>query len=251
MGKAGIASENILPFSDTPRGRKSSLSGKRSGRLVAINPAGRLRSGSIAWKCKCDCGNFTFVSAHNISKGRTKSCGCLGREVIIRNSKNSPVCKETHGQSRSGIYGIWGNMIYRCRNKNSTSYYRYGGRGIKVCKRWMKFENFYADMGDRPSSLHSLDRIDSEKGYSPSNCRWATQQQQTWNRRKKRNQKALYKGVSKRGKSWQARIWNRLVGKFKTAKEAALAYDAAVLAERGEYAWLNFPGRAKAKTGKA
>lgn len=90
-------------------------------------------------------------------------------------------------------YKAWGNMLSRCRNKNHPSYKNYGGRGISVCERWLKFENFLEDMGDKPWNL-SLDRIDNEKGYSKENCRWATSKEQTRNMRK--NVRILYKGNS-------------------------------------------------------
>ena len=92
----------------------------------------------------------------------------------------------THRMSQTAVYGIWGNMLYRCNTSTSQMYKNYGGRGIKVCKEWHSFDLFLADMGDRPSENHSLERIDVDGDYEPNNCKWATAKEQARNRRNSR-----------------------------------------------------------------
>lgn len=113
-----------------------------------------------------------------------------------------------HGLCSSPEYRAWSHMKERCSNIKAQEYESYGGRGIKVCERWLKFENFYADMGDRPSNKHSLDRIDNDGNYEPDNCRWATGIEQVLNRRTNKNNTSGYKGVSfdKRKGRWTAQM---------------------------------------------
>ena len=140
------------------------ISLKRFGKLIAIK-----RENSGKWFCLCDCGNITSVYLANLTRGRTKSCGC-GQHP------------GKHKRYGSKIYRVWGAMIQRCKNPNDLSYKYYGGRGIYVCKRWELFENFFADMGTPPKGL-TLDRVDNNKGYCLENCRWATRAEQRRNSR--------------------------------------------------------------------
>lgn len=134
------------------------------------------------WKCICDCGK-EFVARFNNLKLHTKSCGCLRRE----NFRRLGLLSKTHGHSsggkRSPTYQTWSSMIDRCTRNKHSHFARYGGRGISVCDRWMKFENFFEDMGERPYGM-TLDRIDNDDGYSIHNCRWSTDLTQANNRSK-------------------------------------------------------------------
>ena len=153
------------------------LLGQRFGKLV-VKEKGQYTAGTTKWLCVCDCGNEKFVGSQNLRNGSTKSCGCL-RKQYLRESRT------IHGHTKTRTYRSWTQMKNRCGNPNYINYDSYGGRGIKVCDRWEKFENFLEDMGERPVST-SLDRIDVNGNYEPSNCRWATVEEQAQNRRKTR-----------------------------------------------------------------
>lgn len=146
------------------------------------------RSSHLIYECQCDCGNKTKVGAGHLVSRHTRSCGCLNRELSAIRIKKFGADRirrinETPKQPRPAAYNVWLSMKQRCYNPNVFGYERYGGRGITICERWLNsFENFLADMGERPSSEYSIDRIDGDKGYEPSNCRWATKKEQGNNR---------------------------------------------------------------------
>jgi hypothetical protein len=159
------------------------LTNRCFGRLTALSAVGRgthSPSGSsrIVWRCQCTCGSIIDVKSPELLSGDTQSCGCLSREVLIARST-------THGMSRTRTYRIWANMLARCKYPSTPRFAYYGGRGISVCDRWNTFADFVADMGACPAD-HSIDRIDPNGNYEPSNCRWATRPTQMRNTRRSR-----------------------------------------------------------------
>jgi hypothetical protein len=149
--------------------------GRTFDRLRVTAYAGKL-SNDQWWLCQCECGTTLKVGAQQLQRRATRSCGCIAREMI-------GALRRRHGMADSPEHRTWRHMIERCNSPADRSYARYGGRGVRVCERWLQsFENFFADMGSRPSPEHSIDRIDNAKGYEPSNCRWATRVQQSRNR---------------------------------------------------------------------
>jgi hypothetical protein len=174
------------------------LLGLRFGRLVVIERAGSSAQGQARWMCLCACDTSVIVNAVRLKCGKTQSCGCLRREISMARAL-------VHGEgglvSRSTEYVAWLSMKARCTNPHNREYAYYGGRGIAVCKRWLRsYKNFLSDMGRRPSRHHSLDRRNNEKGYYPKNCRWATKYEQ--NRNTRRNRFLTYKGQTKTAIEW-------------------------------------------------
>lgn len=161
-----------------PRGKLIDLVGQRFGKLVVVGRAAREKGCRPYWTCLCDCGNLNESQGRNLISGEAKSCGCWKVERLT-----------THGHTAGGkstpIFRAWSSMFERCYNPKHEHYKSYGGRGIAVCPRWHEsFENFLADMGPSWSPELTLDRYpDNDGDYEPGNCRWATQAQQSRNRR--------------------------------------------------------------------
>lgn len=161
---------------------KIDRTGYKTGRLTVINKA-YSKQGTTRirhyWECKCECGKIVFIVADSLTK--TKSCGCLHNEITA-------LINKSHGEARkTKEYSIWASMKNRCIQKSHKQYHRYGGRGIKICERWINnYSNFLSDMGRVPNHgdgiRYSLDRINNDGNYEPSNCKWSTYKEQANNK---------------------------------------------------------------------
>ena len=153
------------------------LIGKTFGRLHVLSYLGLTHRRNSLWRCRCVCGNFRNIISPSLISGNSTSCGCRRDEVATK-------LFTKHGMCGSKEYSTWEGMLARCYNINHVAYPNYGGRGICVCEEWQNnFAQFLQDMGKKPSSTHSLDRVDNNGNYCKTNCRWASSRQQSNNKR--------------------------------------------------------------------
>jgi len=189
----------------------------------------QITAGSKAkWLCKCECGVVKTVLQCHLRSGRSKSCGCLVKDLnVAKNTRHG----HSVNQKTSSAYNAWKNMKARCTNPNNTRYSSYGGAGVTVCERWLEsFDNFIADMGE-PEEGQSLDRIDGIKHYSKNTCRWADASTQCANQDITRSNKTGYIGAYKSSskRNWESYIsWRKRrisLGYYESAELAALVRD--------------------------
>lgn len=185
------------------------LTGKQFGRLTVIGraedqvaPNGRRR---VMWVCKCECGNVKVVNGDNLKGGKTLSCGCLHKEIARDNMI-------THGDTDSRLYGVWCAIKRRCCKSYEPRYDRYGGRGIKMCDEWLNdysaFKEWALASGYRPDAERgecTIDRIDNDGDYSPSNCRWVSMREQA-------NNKSTNRHITFRGETHTVAEWAEILG---------------------------------------
>lgn len=155
------------------------LTGQTFGALTALSPETSTGK-SWKWRYRCQCGQQTVKLGSDVTKelkrGGTPNCGCLTRKLMSE-------AMSTHGMSKHPVFAVWRSMLDRCRLPSHKAYKNYGGRGIAVCERWLKFENFWADMGASYQRGLELDRADNDGPYSPENCQWVTRRANTMNKR--------------------------------------------------------------------
>jgi len=163
-------------------GKVIDLTGQQFGRLTVIKRVENDKYDRTQWLCKCDCGHNIITKSYYLRSGDTQSCGCLKKELV---SKRFYIHGHTINHDSSNTYETWSHMIQRCNNPNNKRYKDYGGRGIKVCEKWTKFEGFLQDMGKRPEVM-TLDRVDNDGDYCKENCKWSTRKEQQRNTRKNR-----------------------------------------------------------------
>jgi hypothetical protein len=195
MAKKRFFQESELVFAEKPNhgGLFKDLTSQHFSRLCVLGFAG-VKGKNATWYCKCDCGKIVAIPTARLKSNKAKSCGCYASESASKRMT-------THGYGTGKIvsyaYKSWNAMMSRCFCKSDQAYHRYGGSGITVCDRWLKFENFLADMGERPKEL---DRKENDKGYCPENCRWATPTEQANNL--SNNRLLTFNGETKSASQW-------------------------------------------------
>ena len=202
MAKKRFFQESELVFSEHPNSKRFiDLTDQVFDRLKVLGFAGQDNQSKSLWYCRCSCGNIAKIYSSNLIRDLTKSCGCLNIKMI-RDAQT------THGHSKRGNispeYQTWLGMLDRTQNPNNPAYSDYGARGITVCERWLKFQNFFEDMGKRPDGK-TLDRYPDNNGdYCPENCRWANATEQGANKRN--NVNLTYDGKTQNVSQWAVDI---------------------------------------------
>jgi len=204
--------------------KKIDLTGRRFGRLVVLHDTGERKNGEVVWHCLCDCGNEVDVRSNSLASGYTTSCGCYQRERVAE-------ANTVHGMAQRGkqhpMYNTWARMIQRCENPNNKPYKYYGGRGITVCEEWHNSAIFidWALANGWQKGL-TLDRIDNDGNYEPSNCHWVTRKEQARNRRS--NRRITFNGKTQALAQWAEEVnvkdkilWDR-INKYHWPIERAL-----------------------------
>ena len=164
-------------------GKVIDLTGQRFGRLTVLEPKPS-KNGSAYWLCRCDCGNTSIVKGTHLRAASILSCGCFRSECAAQRGRENPCSHLTHGNSSSRLYNIWQTMLQRCNNLHDQKYSRYGGRGISVCEEWKNSFQVFQEwaLNNGYEEELSIDRINVNGNYEPSNCRWATMSEQQRNR---------------------------------------------------------------------
>ena len=184
-------------------GKIKDMAGSRYGKLTVKGLDG-VRNGLAWWLCECECGNTAIVRGTSLRSGQTKSCGCIFKQMNATRWYR-------HGESHTRLHNLWCGMLQRCYDTNGKEYHRYGGRGIGVCEEWLVYENFRdwakSTGYDESASFGecTLDRVDNDGNYEPSNCRWISLSEQFINRG---NQYT----VTYRGETLTVSQWSKKVG---------------------------------------
>lgn len=168
------------------------ITNQKFNRLTAIRFSHKQEPRYHYWLFKCDCGNEKTIRKSHVLSNKTLSCGCYSQDRKNR--------MKIGAITRDPIHHTWEGIKSRCGNINNPAYKDYGGRGIRICDTWLDFRKFKEDMGERPSKNHSIDRINNDGNYEPSNCRWATKREQSRNTRKNRN--FIINGVTRCVTDW-------------------------------------------------
>ncbi len=189
-------------------GRFVDLTGVRFERLTVVSEHGR-QNGHVTWLCRCDCGNETVACSGDLKQRKTRSCGCLHNEMVAQITKS-------HEMANTRLYNIWANMKQRCSNPNASSYEDYGGRGITICDEWLDPDNFFKwALSSGYDKKLTLDRIDVDGNYEPSNCRWVTVKKQNNNRRSNHN-------LTFNGETHNMQEWSEITGISRSAIKGRL-----------------------------